>query len=243
MSAPRFTLYGSLSPNVQKIILMLEEVGALFRLVPMNVHRGDHFGAELTRLNPLQRLPVLVDHAPDEPLVVYESGAILIHLAESFGCLLPEAPRARAEVLQWLMYQMSTVGPVWGQFNHFARDGAQDAYGLARFTSAARLVYDRLEERMAVSPWLGGADYSIADVAVWPWVSIEAKLFGATHPHMAVDAPAHPHLTDWFHRIAERPATRRALAHIAALPSNRDSGTAEQEERLMGRGAFARTLD
>ncbi|WP_154335052.1 glutathione S-transferase family protein [Paracoccus sp. S-4012] len=243
MSAPRFTLYGSLSPNVQKAILMLEEVGQPFRMVPLNVHRGEHFAPEFTRLNPLQRVPVLVDHAADEPLVIAESGAILIHLAESFGHLLPTEPRRRAEVLQWLMYQTSTVGPVWGQLNHFARDGSHDAYGLARFASAARLVYDRLEERLAVSPWLGGAQYSVADVAVWPWVSIEARLFGTRFPHMAIDAPGHPRLTAWFRRIEARPATRRAMAHIAALPSNRNTGTAEQEDRLVGRGAFARSLD
>lgn len=243
--APTIDLYGSISPNVQKIILALEEAGVAHRFIEVNVHRGEQFTEAFRALNPMCKVPVIVDHegADGRPITVFESGAILIYLAEKYGVLLPRDQRARFDALQWMMVQMSAIGPTWGQFNHFVRYAADDHYGVVRFTTAARALYDKLEERLTVSPWLGGEEYSLADVATYPWVRVESRLFGETHGHMHVHAPGHPALTDWCKRIEARPAVQRALRQIDGMRSNRGTGTQEQEDRLAGRGAFTLSLD
>jgi len=238
-------LYGSLSPNVQKIIIALAELGLDHEFISINVHRGDNFSPEILKLNPLGKIPILIDtNGPgQEPITIFESGAILIYLSETYGGLLPVDRRARTQVIQWLMFQMSSVGPMWGQFNHFVRYAAEDVYGVERFTTTARKIYDQIDERLGVSPYLGGDEYSIADVATFPWVRVESKLFGDKYPAMRMNWEGHPNIARWCAEIERRPAVQKALIQIDALPSNRGTGSAEEEDRLTGRGAFALTLN
>ena len=237
-------LHASSSPNVQKIQVMLEEVGLPYSIVPVNVHKGEQYGEAFTALNPNRKVPVIVDHdgPGGRPFTVFESGAILIYLAEKTGMLFPTEAVARSHTLQWLMIQMTGVGPMFGQFNHFIRFGQQDSYAVERYTSEARRLYDLLDKRLGEVAWLGGADYSIADIATFPWIRTQARLFGKSHPVMAQDWDGHPNLNRWFAAIAARPAVQRALTEIDRRPST--LGTAEPQEldRYFGRRAFARKL-
>lgn len=237
-------LYGSISPNVQKIVLALEELDLQHVFHKVNVHQGDQFKPEFLRLNPAGKIPVIIDpDGPDgSPITIFESGAILLYLAEKHGKLLPAHAAARSEAIQWMMIQMTAVGPTLGQFNHFVRYAAEDEYGVERFTTAARRIYELLEQRLGVSEYLGGAEYSLADIATYPWVRVESRLFGETHPMMSMEFPGHPNITRWCRLIEDRPAVRRALEQIDAMSYNRGTGTPDQVDRLFGRGSYAARL-
>jgi GST-like protein len=237
-------LYGSISPNVQKVVIAIEEVGLEHLFHSINVHQGQQFTPEFRSLNPIGKIPVIVDHdGPDgRPITVFESGAILLYLAEKCGKLLPVDAAGRTEAIQWLMFQMSSVGPTLGQFNHFVRYAAEDLYGVNRFTTAARKVYDVVEERLGRSAYLGGSEYSIADIATYPWIRVESRLFGETHPVMRIDWEGHPNIARWVSAIEERAAVRKALIQIDAMQYNRGTGTSDDVDRLFGRGRHARTL-
>lgn len=234
-------LYHSLSPNVQKIHLLLAELGEAYRTVPLNIWRGEQFTPEFLALNPNAKLPVIVEHFDDgsAPLVVFESGAIMLHLAETRGRFLPTDTRARAEALQWLMIQMTGIGPMCGQLNHFMRHAADQRYPVVRYATEAARLYRLMDDRLAASPWLAGADYGLADMATFPWVHVEAMILGDRFPFLARDASDHPALWRWYHRILERPAVQSALAEIAVFPSNEPSAAPEDKDRLFGRGRFA----
>lgn len=238
-------LYSSSSPNVQKIHLMLEETGLPYRIVPVNVHKGEQYADEFSRLNPNRKVPVIVDpHGPDgAPITVIESGAILLYLAEKTDQFLPTDARRRCETMQWLMIQLTGIGPMFGQFNHFRRFAEHDSYAVTRYSSEARRLYDLLETRLAGSEFLGGADYSIADIATFPWIRVQNNLFGDRYPVMHVDWPGHPHLSRWYRTIAARPAVKRALAGIDSRPSTLSTAGPDELDRYFGRGAFARRLD
>jgi GST-like protein len=237
-------LYSSISPNVQKIIIALEELNLQYELISINVHRSQQFTSEFKELNPLGKIPVIIDHdgPGGRPITIFESGAILLYLSERYGGLLPSDLRKRTEIIQWMMFQMTSLGPILGQFNHFVRYAPEDVYGVSRFTTAARNIYDQLEERLSKSAYLGGTEYSIADVATYPWIRVESILFGETHPGLRMDWEGHPHILRWCSLIQQRPAVRKALIHIDAMQSNRGTGTPEDEDRLAGRGAFAQDL-
>ena len=202
-------LYGMSSPNVRKVLILLEELALPYRLCHVDLF-GAQPDARLAALNPLGKVPVMVD--PDlaqgrQP--IFESGAILIYLAEKHARFLPPEGPARYEVLQWLMVQMANVGPIFGQHNHFGlvrakSNPGEDAYATERYHALAAGLYAQLDDRLAASPWLAGADYSIADMATWPWaLYLERHGFGWD---------AHPHLARWQETIAARPAVARATA-------------------------------
>ena len=237
-------LYGSISPNVQKIIIALAELDLPHEFRPINVHRNEQLDPEFLKLNPLGKTPVIVDHdgSDGRPVTIFESGAILLYLAERHGALLPRGLAARTEAIQWMMFQMTAVGPVLGQFNHFVRFATHDEYGCERFTSSARKIYDEIEQRLTSSPYLGGDEFSLADVATFPWLRTEARLFGDTHPVMRLDWDGHPAINEWCRVIEARPGVARALEQIDAMKFNRGSGTDDQMDRLFGRGRHARTL-
>lgn len=231
------TLYGMGSPNVQKILLMLEELGLPYQFRFVDIWSGDQFAPEFRRLNPNGKVPVLVDDRGPEPLTIFESGAILIHLAEEAGRLLPSRGAARAEVLQWLMIQMTSIGPMFGQFVHFTRYQKDIAYAEARYRTEALRLMDVLDERLGTAPWLGGADYSIADVATYPW------LRGAGMIGLPTDG--RPNLARWLAAVAERPGTVRFLKKMdteirPASDAARQAAAAESLDRLVGRGRFSR---
>ena len=231
MSAP-LILHGMNSPNVTKVVIMLEECGLDYALSHVAVFKQEQFAPEFLSLNPLGKVPVLEDPAVGIPLA--ESGAILLYLAEREGRFLPAAQPARAEVQQWLMIQMANVGPMLGQLNHFRLVLAPAAhpYAEARYAAAAEKLYRLLDERLAGREWLAGGDYSIADMAMQPWANY-------LEPH-GFDSARFPHLVRWRAAIAARPAVSRALARAhegftEIAERTRKAANAQDLDRFFGR--------
>lgn len=232
-------LYGMSSPNVLKIMIMLEETGLPNRFTFVNVAAGEQFAPEFVALNPTSKVPVIIDHDgyDGERTVVFESGAILLYLAEKSGCLLPADPLGRMEALQWLMVQVSGVGPMLGQATHFIRFAppGQD-YSLDRYRTLAGRLYDQLDVRLGSASWLGGAEYSIADVATYPWVALY-------HDFHGMHWSDHPNLKRWCDGIADRPAVTTAQARYDGLmaddPSFKPDNPPEGLDRFFGRGRYA----
>ncbi|MDO8471446.1 MAG: glutathione S-transferase N-terminal domain-containing protein [bacterium] len=237
-------LYASGTPNVQKIHIMLEELGLEYRSRWINVYRGEQFAPDFVKLNPNSKVPVIVDHDGPQghPYTVFESGAILIYLAEKTGSpLLPAEPLKRCDVMQWLMIQLTGIGPMFGQFNHFRRFAPPgNEYSDRRYTSENRRLYDLLEARLGQARYLGGDDYSIADIATFPWIRNHAKRFGETLAFMRIGFEGMPHLARWFAAIETRPAVARALVTIDANPSPNWTATPDDLDRFFGRGRYAR---
>jgi GST-like protein len=164
---------------------------------------------------------------------VFESGAILLYLADKTGRLLPKDTIPRFDVMQWLMIQLTGVGPMFGQLTHFKRFApAGNDYSLSRYQTEVHRLYDVLERRLGSSPYLGGAEYTIADVATFPWTR--------DHDWRGVKFDDHPHFARWFDDVSERPAVKRAIAKIDAIKSSRDTAKPEDLDRLFGRGHYAR---
>ena len=201
-------LYYWPTPNGWKISIMLEECGLPWRLVPMNIGKGEQFTPEFLAISPNNRMPAIVDPAPaggGEPLAVFESGAILCYLADKTGRFLPAELRARYQVLQWLMWQMGGLGPMAGQNGHFllyAKDKLP--YAIERYGREVNRLYGVLDGQLArTSAFVAGADYSIADMAIFPWVR--------TWKAQQVPLDEFPHVKRWFDQVIERPAVRRGL--------------------------------
>jgi GSH-dependent disulfide-bond oxidoreductase len=232
--APMIDFYVLTSPNVQKIFIVLEELELSYRTIKVDVFQGDNFKPEFVKLNPNAKIPVIVDHeGPKGRFAVFESGAILLYLAEKSGRFLPTDRVQRFEVIQWLMIQLSGVGPMFGQLTHFKRFAPTgNEYSLSRYQTEVRRLYDVLEQRLGRSPYLGGPEYTIADIATFPWTR--------NHDWQGVKWDDHPNLGRWFGVISERPAVKRALAKVDAITSSRDTAKPEDLDRLFGRGRFAR---
>lgn len=228
-------LYALTSPNVQKIFIMLEELGAEYRVHPVDVWKGEQFDPAFLSLNPNGKIPVIVDQEGPggKPYTVFESGAILLYLAEKSGEFLPKGTAERFDVIQWLMIQLTGVGPNFGQLTHFKLfAGGGNDYSLSRFQTEVKRLYELLETRLAAAAYLGGPNYSIADIATFPWTR--------AHDTHGVSWDDHPNLARWFNAIAARPAVEKALAKVGKITSNRETASAEQKDRLFGRGRFAR---
>src|SRR5712671_1602984 len=197
-------LYALTSPNVQKIFIALEELGLPYKMIPVDVWKGEQYKPEFLKLCPNAKIPVIVDHdgPGGRPYTVFESGAILMYLADKTGRLLPKDTAARYEVIQWLMLQMSGVGPMFGQLTHFKMFApAGNDYSLSRYQTEVRRLYEVLEARLANSAYLGGPDYTIADVATFPWT--------ANHKMQGIRLEDNPNLARWYNAIAARPALAR----------------------------------
>ncbi|WP_408951999.1 glutathione binding-like protein [Lysobacter sp. Hz 25] len=203
-------LYYSPTPNGLKLRLFLEESGLAHRVVPVQLSAGEQFAPEFLAISPNNKIPAIVDHAPrdgGEPVAVFESGAILLYLAEKTGLLLPEDARARLEVTQWLFWQMAGLGPMAGQAGHFRVYAPEPLpYAIERYTQEVKRLYGVLDRRLADRAYLGGDAYSIADIACYPWI--------VPHAGLGQDLAATPHLQRWFQSIAARPATQRVYAGI-----------------------------
>lgn len=207
-------LYSLATPNGVKVTVMLEELlalghaGAEYDAWPINISEGEQFGSGFVAVNPNSKIPALLDRSAAEPVRVFESGAILLYLAEKFGALLP-AGRQRAECLSWLFWQMGSAPYLGGGFGHFyAYAPHKIEYAIDRFAMETKRQLDVLDRRLADSPYLAGDDYSIADIAVWPWYGALAKgqLYGAGE-FLAVHE--YTHVIRWADQIARRPAARR----------------------------------
>jgi GST-like protein len=193
------------TPNGRKVSIMLEELGLPYRVHPVNIGKGEQFAPEYLKINPNGKIPSLVDpQGPDgKPIAMMESGAILIYLARKSGKLFPQAERAQYEVLQWLMFQMGGVGPMFGQTHHFLRAAKEPVpYAIERYMTETRRLYGVLNDRLKVHDYLAGA-YSIADIATYPWV--------ARHEWHKTDLNAFPHVRRWFDAISARPAVQKGM--------------------------------
>lgn len=234
-------LYGSPTPNVLKITIMLEEVGLAYEIHQVNVWKGEQFTDQFVKLNPNGKVPVIVDRDPDgEPYAVFESGAILLYLAEKTGRLLPVQGRPRYDVIQWLAFQMAGLGPMSGQFNHFtmfAGDGNE--YSLSRYTTEVARLYRVIDRRLLETSYVGGADYSVADIAIYAWIAHQSRRFGQAIEFMNASWQGHPGLARWFRDVSARPAVVRGEAAFAALPSKLGTATPDDLDRIFGRGRYA----
>jgi GSH-dependent disulfide-bond oxidoreductase len=197
--------YGWGTPNGRKVSIMLEELGIAYEVHPINIGKGDQFTPQYIAINPNSKIPAIVDREGPggKPMRVFESGAILIYLAEKTGKLMSAEPRARVEVLEWLMFQMGGVGPMFGQAHHFLRQAPEQiAYAQDRYVKEVRREYGVMNERLGVVPYLAG-EYSIADIATYPWV--------ARFSWHKVELNEFPNVERWFKAISARPAVERGM--------------------------------
>lgn len=234
------TLYGMSSPNVRKVVILLEELGLDYRLDHVRIFREAQFDPEFVALNPFAKVPVLVDDRLGADCPIFESGAILFYLAEAYGRFLPEAGKDRYAVMKWLMAQMGQIGPMFGQHNHFQTMPTEaNPYSAARYKEQARRLYVVLDKRLGEAPWLAGTDYSIADIATFPWVSYA--------PKHGFDWADLPDLARWHQTIAAREAVQRAdkaLAQSADIDAEtRKTATVDQIDSFFGRTGFAVRAD
>ena len=235
------TLYGMGSPNVVKIYIALEELGLPYQVAPVDVFTGQQFDADFIKLNPNAKVPVIVDtDGPGgKPYTCFESGAIQLYLAEKTGKLLPSDPAAKYDAIQWLMTQMSTVGPMFGQMVHYIRFApAGNDYSKSRYTTQAIRVTEVIDQRLAGNAYLAGSEYGVADIATHPWLRNIPMLMGP-------EAMAQfPNVARWVADIDARPAVQAALAKVGdvrAATTQFDKAEAPVLDKLFGRGAYAAT--
>jgi GST-like protein len=209
-------VYSWATPNGHKVHIMLEECG--YRLGkdwlahPINISNGDQFEASFLKISPNNKIPAMVDpNGPDgKPISVFESGAILLYLASKTGKFLPKGDRAKFEVLQWLMFQMGGVGPMLGQNHHFRQYAPEQIeYAVNRYTNEAKRLYGVMDKQLATSKFIAGNSYSIADIAIFPWLR--------NWQNKGIDWANYPHLKQWFDLIAARPAVQRGVEVLANL--------------------------
>ena len=199
-------LYTWSTPNGRKASIMLEECGLAYKTHAINIGKDEQFTPEFIAINPNSKIPAIVDSdGPDgQPLTVFESGAILIYLAEKTGKFLAKSGRARSEALQWLMFQMGGVGPIFGQVHHFLRAAKEPVpYAIERYSKEKDRLYQVLDKRLKTQQYLAG-EYSIADIATYPWV--------ARYEWHKTDLNAVPNVKRWFDAISARPAVQRGMA-------------------------------
>ena len=195
-------LYTFATPNGRKVSVMLEEVGLPYTVHSVHIGEGEQFSPEFIKLNPNSKIPVITDQ--ETGLTVFESGAILIYLAEKTAKFLPTDARQRYSVLQWLMFQMGSVGPMFGQLNHFRRTAPEKLpYAINRYEQETIRLYGVLDTQLQDRDYLSG-DYSIADMAIYPWV--------AAYDYMGMTLEHHSHLSRWVETMNNRPAVRRGMA-------------------------------
>jgi GST-like protein len=213
MSVPQtlpIDLYFWTTPNGYKISIMLEEIGVPYKVIPVNLGAEEQLKPEFTAINPNQKIPAIVDHdVAGGPLAIFESGAILVHLAEKSGKLLPRDVRGRAAVMQWLMYQMSHVGPMIGQTGHFVNQAPEKIpYAIQRFVNESVRIIGVLNTGLAGREYLAG-DYSIADVATYPWVVAAWGPFQSMMPEKVGELG---NVRRWLDVMGGRPAVQRGMA-------------------------------
>ena len=208
-------LYTWSTPNGRKVSIMLEECGLPYTVHPIDITKGEQFRPEFLEISPNNKIPAIVDR--DSGQSVFESGAILIWLAERTGLFLPSAPAARIATLEWLMFQMGGVGPMLGQAHHFLKFNPGKApYAEERYGAEARRLYGVLDRRLAEMPYLAGQDLTIADFATWPWLS--------RWEWQGIDMAEFPQVRRWYRELAARPGLQRgydvpAMGHTIPLPA------------------------
>jgi GSH-dependent disulfide-bond oxidoreductase len=222
-------LYYWPTPNGRKVTILLEELGVPYEIKPLNIGQGDQFDADFLKFSPNNRMPALVDTEPKgggESVRVFESGAIMMYLAEAHGRFFPQEPHAKYDVVQWVMWQMANQGPKFGEQGHFFR-AAQNAangdlaYAVTRFTNEVHRLYGVMNLGLHKKDWLAAGDYTIADMICYPWA--------AGHKMRKIDLGEFPNVERWIERIEARPAVKRAME--ATLEGYTDPYTASPEEQ------------
>jgi len=201
------------TPNGHKVTIALEELGLPYNIIPINIGKGDQFKSEFLKISPNNKMPAIVDaDGPgSKPISIFESGVILIYLAEKTGRLMPTDTRSRYEVLEWLMFQMASVGPMLGQVHHFRRYAPEQIqYAIDRYTNEARRIYGVIDKRIGDVPYLAN-EYSIADIATYPWLKL--------HKLQGQNLEDFPHLKRWYEAIEARPAVQKGMAVMANGPA------------------------
>src|SRR3954465_824858 len=215
------------TPDGKKVTILLEECGLPYRIVPCNIQRGDQFTPEFLAINPNHRMPVIVDHEPKgggAPISVFESGAIMMYIAEKAGRFYPQDLRGKYAVTEWLIWQMANQGPKLGECGHFRRLGdkqGDQSYAVRRFTDEANRLYGVLNNRLYESRYLAGNEYTISDMISYPW-TVNWKAQGQ-------DIEEFKHFKRWFEEMGSRPGVQRGMAVGADL--SEDQSRLPQEER------------
>jgi GST-like protein len=226
-------VYSWPTPNGHKVHIMLEECGLPYRVIPVDIGSGAQFEAAFLAISPNNKIPALTDsEGPDgRPIQLFESGAILLYLAGKTGKFLPADTAGKYEVLQWLMFQMGSVGPMLGQAHHF-RIYAQEKidYAIERYSNEAQRLYGVINKRLAASRYVGGPAYSIADIAIFPWLR--------SWKNQGVQLSEFPHLKGWFDEIAARPAVQRGLAVLEG--QRKPLLDDKARDTLFGKGQYRR---
>ncbi len=216
------------TPNGYKVLTFLEETGTPYRIVPVNISKGEQFDPEFLKISPNNKMPAIVDRSPKgiaEPIPIFESGAILLYLAEKTGRLLPKDAPGRVEVLQWLFWQMGGLGPMLGQNLHFGQYAPEkNPYAIDRYVDETSRLFKVLDKRLADREFIADK-YSIADIASYPWVF--------KHPYLQLELEDFPNLKRWFETIEQRPAVARAY-EIGASINTTPTVTEESRKFLLG---------
>jgi GSH-dependent disulfide-bond oxidoreductase len=210
MAVDPIRLYLWPTPNGQKVAIMLEETGLPYEVVPVDITAGDQFEPEFLRISPNNKMPAIVD--PDGPdgreLALFESGAILLYLAEKTGHFMPRSGHAYWQAMQWLMFQMGGVGPMLGQAHHFRNYAPERLdYAVKRYTNEAARLYGVLDRRLGEAEYIAGDDYTIVDMATWPWIR--------SHANQGQDLADFPNVHRWFEAVAARPAVQKGVELLA----------------------------
>ena len=218
------------TPNGKKVTILLEELGLEYKIVPVNISRGDQFSDEFLRMNPNHRMPVMVDHEPKgggKPIVVFESGSIMMYIAEKAGKFWPQDVRTKYDVNQWVVWQMANQGPKLGECGHFRRLGERagdQSYAINRFTDEANRLYGVLNNRLYDRPYLAGKEYTIADMICYPW-TVNWKFQGQ-------DIEEFKYFKRWFEEIGARPAVQKGMAVGSDLSTDVTKLPPEEQERI-----------
>ena len=216
------------TPNGKKVTILLEELGMPYRVVPCNIGRGDQFTPEFLKINPNNRMPAMVDDEPlggGAPITIFESGAIMMYIAEKAGKFYPQAPRKRYDVVQWIIWQMANQGPKTGERGHFSRvapEHGDQSYAQRRFADETHRLYGVLNNRLYDRRYLAGEDISIADMISYPWT--------ASWQLQGIDLDEFKYFKRWFEELSARPALQKGMAVTTGLPAE-DPATLPPEEQ------------
>ena len=229
------------TPNGKKVTILLEECGLPYKIVPVNIQKGDQFNKDFLAMNPNHRMPVMVDHEPKgggKPIVIFESGAIMMYIAEKAGKFYPQDLRGKKDVNEWLIWQMANQGPKSGECGHFRRvDQAKEGdqkYAIARFTDEVNRLYGVLNNRLYKHEYIAGDQYTIADMICYPW-TINWKFQGQ-------DIEEFKHFKRWFEMMGARPAVQKGMAAGTDLPPDPASLTDEERAAIRKRMYNQRAL-
>jgi GST-like protein len=222
------------TPNGHKVHIALEELGLPYKVIPIDIGKGDQFKPEFLAITPNHRIPAIVDpDGPDgKPFTLFESAAIMLYLSEKCGgALIPKDPVGKYRCLEWMMFQMGGVGPMFGQYNHFASYAPEKIpYAIERYTNEVTRLHRVLDKRLSEAEWLAGTEYSMADIIMFPWIRNPDR--------RGIDLSAYPNVKRWHDAVAARPAVQRG---VQVLAENQRKGqiTDAERENYFGKTQFA----